>query len=91
MTGLGNVELTSKRRHMGTARDYSTIGQPGWYACFPLPTQGEPGYATRTTDSIATANGVFGAVSAVGALLMMWSCYTYGRKRNIQVDLMNRS
>lgn len=63
----------------------STIGQPGWYAYFSLPGQGEPGYASRTTHVIATANGVFSAGGAIGALFMCWSCDRFGRKRNIQL------
>ncbi|KAJ5938563.1 MFS sugar transporter [Penicillium verhagenii] len=63
----------------------STIGQPGWYAYFNLPQDGEPGYATITTPAISTANGVFSAGGAVGTLFMMWSCEFYGRKANIQL------
>lgn len=63
----------------------STIGQPGWYSFFNLPTQGEVGYDTVTTNAIATANGVFSAGGAVGSLFMMWSCETWGRKVNIQL------
>lgn len=62
----------------------STIGQPGWYAYFDLPTEGEPGYDTRTTNIIATANGVFSAGGAVGSLFVMWACDAFGRKANIQ-------
>ncbi|KAL2010673.1 hypothetical protein VTN00DRAFT_6480 [Thermoascus crustaceus] len=63
----------------------STIGQPGWYAYFNLPGQGEPGYDTTTTDAIATANGLFSAGGAVATLFMMWSCDFFGRKANIQL------
>ncbi|RMJ28803.1 sugar transporter [Aspergillus sp. HF37] len=63
----------------------STIGQPGWYAYFDLPLEGEPGYASITTPAIATANGVFSAGGAVGSLFMMWSCEYFGRKVNIQL------
>jgi len=63
----------------------STIGQPGWYLFFSLPQQGEPGYDTTTTHAIATANGLFSAGGAVGALLVMWSADAFGRKRNIQI------
>ncbi|EEH05293.1 sugar transporter [Histoplasma capsulatum G186AR] len=63
----------------------STIGQPGWYAFFNLPLQGEPGYTEITTSAIATANGVFSAGGAVGSLFMMWSCEAVGRKANIQL------
>ncbi|EEP77542.1 conserved hypothetical protein [Uncinocarpus reesii 1704] len=63
----------------------STIGQPGWYAFFELPAQGEPGYATVTTNAIAAANGLFSAGGAVGSLFMMWSCEAWGRKVNIQL------
>ncbi|KAJ5514048.1 Major facilitator superfamily domain general substrate transporter [Penicillium fimorum] len=62
----------------------STIGQPGWYAYFDLPAEGEPGYATITTPAISTANGVFSAGGAVGTLFIMWSCDFFGRKANIQ-------
>ncbi|CAI7646981.1 unnamed protein product [Penicillium bialowiezense] len=62
----------------------STIGQPGWYAYFNLPADGEPGYATITTPAISTANGVFSAGGAVGTLFIMWSCDFFGRKANIQ-------
>ncbi|CRL17698.1 Sugar/inositol transporter [Penicillium camemberti] len=62
----------------------STIGQPGWYAYFGLPAEGEPGYATITTPAISTANGVFSAGGAVGTLFIMWSCDFFGRKANIQ-------
>ncbi|OOF94283.1 hypothetical protein ASPCADRAFT_149617 [Aspergillus carbonarius ITEM 5010] len=63
----------------------STIGQPGWYTYFNLPADGEPGYASITTPVISTANGVFSAGGAVGALFIMWSCDFFGRKRNIQL------
>ncbi|KAJ9485383.1 hypothetical protein VN97_g7976 [Penicillium thymicola] len=62
----------------------STIGQPGWYAYFGLPAEGEPGYAAITTPAISTANGVFSAGGAVGTLFIMWSCDFFGRKANIQ-------
>lgn len=62
----------------------STIGQPGWYRFFNLPREGQPGYATTTTHAIATANGLFSAGGAVGALFIMWSADYFGRKRNIQ-------
>ncbi|KAK1073400.1 hypothetical protein LTR74_001809 [Friedmanniomyces endolithicus] len=62
----------------------STIGQPGWYQYFSLPQQGEPGYATTTTNAIATANGLFSAGGALGALSIMFTCDYFGRKRNIQ-------
>jgi len=54
------------------------------YAYFNLPVEGEPGYTTTTTHAIAAANGVFSAGGAGGALLIMWSCDKFGRKRNIQ-------
>lgn len=63
----------------------STIGQPGWYTYFGLPQQGEPGYEGETTRQIATANGLFSAGGAAGALLLMWAADQYGRKRNIQL------
>ncbi|KAJ5683080.1 hypothetical protein N7462_006245 [Penicillium macrosclerotiorum] len=63
----------------------STIGQPGWYSYFSLPVEGEHGYATITTPTIATANGVFSGGGAVGTLFMMWSCDVFGRKANIQL------
>jgi hypothetical protein len=63
----------------------STIGQPGWYAFFNLPTQGEPGYGTTTTNAIATANGLFSAGAAVGCIWIMWAATSLGRKRNIQI------
>lgn len=49
----------------------STIGQPGWYEFFDLPLQGEPGYASKTTDAIATANGIYSAGGAIGTLFIM--------------------
>ena len=58
------------------------------YASFNLPAEGEPGYATTTTHAIATANGVFSAGGAVGALFIMWSCDQFGRKRNIQLGAL---
>jgi MFS family permease len=63
----------------------STIGQPGWYAYFNLPPQGEPGYTTKTTQTIATANGLYSAGGAVGALFVMWAADYFGRKRSIQM------
>ena len=66
----------------------STIGQPGWYSYFSLPLQGEPGYASHTTHVIATANGVFSAGGAVGALFVMWAADAAGRKRNIQLGAL---
>lgn len=63
----------------------STIGQPGWYAFFNLPTQGEPGYGTTTTHAIATANGLFSAGASVGCIWIMWAATSLGRKRNIQI------
>ena len=63
----------------------STIGQPGWYSYFNLPVVGQPGYATTTTNAIATANGLFSAGGAVGSLFIMWSASAIGRKRNIQL------
>ncbi|KAF2635146.1 putative MFS sugar transporter [Massarina eburnea CBS 473.64] len=63
----------------------STIGQPGWYTYFNLPQQGEPGYEGETTHQIATANGLFSAGGAIGALLMMWAAEQFGRKINIQL------
>ncbi|KAL4744478.1 hypothetical protein BDW72DRAFT_188419 [Aspergillus terricola var. indicus] len=63
----------------------STIGQPGWYTYFDLPAEGEPGYDSITTPTIATANGVFSAGGAVGTLFLMWACGYFGRKVNIQL------
>ncbi|QKX55928.1 uncharacterized protein TRUGW13939_03027 [Talaromyces rugulosus] len=63
----------------------STIGQPGWYSFFNLPSEGEPGYGTTTTNAIATANGLYSAGGAVGSLFIMWSASAIGRKRNIQL------
>ncbi|KAL6865489.1 hypothetical protein ACO1O0_001583 [Amphichorda felina] len=62
----------------------STIGQPGWYAFFDLPVDGEPGYDTITTPAIATANGLFSAGGAVACLIVMWACDYFGRARSIQ-------
>ncbi|PGG99027.1 hypothetical protein AJ80_09417 [Polytolypa hystricis UAMH7299] len=62
----------------------STIGQPGWYLYFDLPRQGSPDYE-HSTSVIATANGVFSAGGAVGTLIIMWSCDSFGRKANIQL------
>ncbi|KAL6241405.1 hypothetical protein RBB50_011669 [Rhinocladiella similis] len=62
----------------------STIGQPGWYEYFDLPMQGEPGYGGKTTNAIATANGLYSAGGAVGSLFIMWSATALGRKRSIQ-------
>jgi hypothetical protein len=47
--------------------------------------QGEPGYATTTTEAIATANGLYSAGGAVGSLFIMWSAMTLGRKMSIQI------
>ena len=66
----------------------STIGQPGWYSYFSLPTIDELGYASTTTSVIATANGVFSAGGAVGSLFMMWLCDAAGRKRSIQLGAL---
>lgn len=63
----------------------STIGQPGFYEYFHLPTEGEPGYSTTTTYAIATANGLYSAGGAVGSLFIMWSALYFGRKLNIQL------
>ncbi|ORY03942.1 putative MFS sugar transporter [Clohesyomyces aquaticus] len=64
----------------------STIGQPGWYAYFSLPYPATaPGYTGKTTHTIATANGLFSAGGAVGALFIMWSAEKFGRKVNIQL------
>ncbi|KAF2178723.1 sugar porter family MFS transporter [Zopfia rhizophila CBS 207.26] len=63
----------------------STIGQPGWYTYFDLPLQSEPGYDGKTTNAIATANGIFSAGGAVGSLFIMWSAEKFGRKVNIQL------
>lgn len=63
----------------------STIGQPGWYSFFNLPASGQPGYATTTTQAIATANGLYSAGGAIGSLFIMWSAEAYGRKLNIQL------
>ncbi|KAH7028963.1 general substrate transporter [Microdochium trichocladiopsis] len=63
----------------------STIGQPGWYEFFNLPMQGEPGYATITTEAIATANGLYSAGGAVGSLFIMWAATALGRKVSIQI------
>ncbi|KAL6400039.1 High-affinity glucose transporter [Ilyonectria robusta] len=59
--------------------------QPGWYAFFDLPLDGEPGYDTITTPAIATANGLFSAGGAVSCLILMWSCDYFGRLRSIQI------
>ncbi|UKZ80092.1 hypothetical protein TrVFT333_007857 [Trichoderma virens FT-333] len=63
----------------------STIGQPGWYAYFDLPPSGTPGYATKTTSTIATANGIYSAGGAIGSLFIMWAASALGRKRSIQI------
>ncbi|KAJ4854662.1 sugar transporter domain-containing protein [Trichoderma breve] len=63
----------------------STIGQPGWYAYFDLPPSGTPGYATKTTSAIATANGIYSAGGAVGSLFIMWAASALGRKQSIQI------
>lgn len=47
--------------------------------------QGEPGYGGKTTDTIATANGIFSAGGAIGTLFIMWSAIALGRKRSIQI------
>ncbi|KAK5048527.1 hypothetical protein LTR84_005617 [Exophiala bonariae] len=65
----------------------STIGQPGWYDFFNLSTEG-PGYATTTTNTIATANGLYSAGGAVGSLWIMWAATALGRKRNIQLGAL---
>ncbi|CRK22818.1 hypothetical protein BN1723_012789 [Verticillium longisporum] len=49
----------------------STIGQPGWSEFFDLPLQGEPGYASKTTDAIATPNGIYSAGGAIGTLFII--------------------
>ncbi|OAP56366.1 hypothetical protein AYL99_09545 [Fonsecaea erecta] len=66
----------------------STIGQPGWYQFFDLPMQGEPGYGGKTTDAIATANGLYSAGGAVGSLFIAWSATAIGRKRSIQLGAL---
>ncbi|KAG2417779.1 hypothetical protein HFD88_008998 [Aspergillus terreus] len=66
----------------------STIGQPGWYSFFNLPVEGEPGYATTTTETIATANGLYSTGGAVGSLFIMWAATAIGRKRNIQLGAL---
>jgi MFS family permease len=63
----------------------STIGQPGWYSFFDLPMQGEPGYGTKTTQAISTANGIYSAGGAIGTLFIMWAATALGRKRSIQI------
>ncbi|KAJ5232275.1 hypothetical protein N7468_005231 [Penicillium chermesinum] len=63
----------------------STIGQPGWFAYFNLPVEGEPGYESITTPAESTANGLFSAGGAVGCLFLMWSCDFFGRRANIQI------
>ncbi|OAL36606.1 hypothetical protein AYO20_04222 [Fonsecaea nubica] len=63
----------------------STIGQPGWYSYFDLPTQGEPGYGGKTTSTIATANGLYSAGGAIGTLLVMWTASALGRRASIQL------
>jgi hypothetical protein len=47
--------------------------------------QGEPGYGGKTTDAIATANGLFSAGGAIGSLFIMWAAAALGRKRSIQI------
>lgn len=81
----GFVALGSLAYGYCTSVISSTIGQPGWYQYFNLPQQGEPGYDGRTTSTIATANGVFSAGGAVGALFVMWAADYFGRKRSIQI------
>ncbi|KAF5615442.1 sugar transporter [Fusarium sp. NRRL 52700] len=63
----------------------STIGQPGWYKFFDLPQAGEPGYSTKTTEAISTANGIYSAGGAIGTLFVMWAATALGRKRSIQI------
>lgn len=50
--------------------------------------QGEPGYATTTTQTIATANGLYSTGGAVGCLFIMWAATAIGRKRNIQLGAL---
>lgn len=66
----------------------STIGQPGWYEFFKLPTQGQPGYGTTTTEAISTANGLYSAGGAIGSLFIMWAATALGRKRCIQIGAL---
>ncbi|OAA56337.1 General substrate transporter [Niveomyces insectorum RCEF 264] len=66
----------------------STIGQPGWYSFFKLPTEGQPGYSTKTTEAIATSNGLYSAGGAVGSLFVMWAATALGRKRCIQLGAL---
>ena len=47
--------------------------------------QGEPGYGSKTTDAIATANGLYSAGGAIGSLFIAWSATAIGRKRSIQL------
>lgn len=49
---------------------------------------GQPGYDSKTTPVIATANGLFSAGGAVACLLVMWSCDFLGRVRNIQLGCL---
>ncbi|KAL6412331.1 putative MFS sugar transporter [Ilyonectria robusta] len=63
----------------------STIGQPGWYAFFNLPQQGEEGYGNITAQAIATANGLYSSGGAVGSLFVMWAATALGRKMSIQI------
>ncbi|KEF62062.1 uncharacterized protein A1O9_00034 [Exophiala aquamarina CBS 119918] len=65
-----------------------TIGQPGWYEYFDLPMQGEEGYGGKTTNAIATANGLYSAGGALGSLFVMWSATAMGRKRSIQLGAL---
>ncbi|KAK7704993.1 hypothetical protein SLS57_010276 [Botryosphaeria dothidea] len=66
----------------------STIGLPGWYLYFDLPQSDEPGYDSKTTPVISTANGLFSAGGAVATLIVMWSCDAFGRIRNIQMGCL---
>jgi MFS family permease len=65
-----------------------TIGQPGWYQYFDLPMQGEEGYGGKTTDAIATANGLYSTGGAIGCLFIMWAATAIGRKRSIQLGAL---
>lgn len=47
--------------------------------------QGEPGYGGKTTNAIATANGLYSAGGAVGSLFICWSATSLGRKKSIQL------
>ncbi|KAL7952576.1 general substrate transporter [Trichoderma compactum] len=63
----------------------STIGQPGWYAYFDPPPSGTPGYATKITSTIATANGIYSASGSIGSLFIMWAASALERKPSIQI------